>query len=62
MLIAIIATNVRFLDEDVRVAVTKGGPVLADHLHGEQGVSGGGERAGGAEQRVGVVLPPDDDR
>ena len=62
MFIRSIAADLRLSDEHVCLLMTEGCPVFADHLHRDQVVRGWRERAGLAEQRVGVMLPPVVDR
>ena len=58
MLITLVATNVFFPDEDVRILAAEGGPVLAQLPHGDKVGGAGGETAGGAKQGVAVMFPP----
>ena len=58
ILIALVATNVFLLYEDVRVVSAEGRPVLAELPHGDEVGCAGGEAPGGAEQGVAVMLPP----
>ena len=60
MLVRIITADLGWPDKQVRFLMTEGCPVLADHLHGDQVVGGGGQRPGAAKQRVCVMLPPVD--
>ena len=59
LFVRIIAANLRLLYKEVCLLVTECCPVLADHLHRDQVVSGGREGAGAAKQRVCVMLPPE---
>ena len=58
ILIALVATNVFLLNEDVRVVPAEGRPVLAELPHCDEVGCAGGEAPGGAEQGVAVMLPP----
>ena len=57
MLIALVATNVFLLDEDICVVPAEGRPVLAELPHGDEVGGAGGEATGGAEQSVTMMLP-----